>query len=260
LKFVPNFSRGSGSVYNAKFGRAMKKHMQLTAFGTRHTVCLDFENVDGRCSLLEGNPSLQKLILAMQTRPRPTPPAGSKQTPHIPGPVFLSIDAATRHTDCGSFVISYTADSAVEAEEKLKNLLSYLIHEHGESATNWFSTNAIGRTDSMKWDKETDQPITTEEMDLNLLLDDDVDWTANMDAADITFKSTQIEVTLARPSLLHRVSNNPLNGETNSVQTFHQGVTNLPSNVDGDASANRDAAIGDDSVAGDLEESPVGAV
>ena len=260
MKFVPNFSRGSGSVYNAKFGRAVQKHMQLTAFGTRHTVCSEFENVDSRCSLLTGNPSLRKLILAMQTRPRPTPPAGSKQKPHIPGPVFLSVDAAIRHSDRGCFVVGYTVDNAVEAEEKLKNLLSYLIHEHGESATYWFNTNAISQADSMKWDNETDRPITVEEMDLDLLLDDDVDWTANMDAADITFKPIQIEVNLVRPSLLHRVSNNPLNGEVDSVQTFHQGVSNLPSNMDGDDSANRAAVIGDDSDAGDLEGSPAPAV
>jgi hypothetical protein len=157
MKFVPNFSRGSGSVYNAKFGRAIQKHMQLTAFGTHHTVCLDFKNVDSRCSLLAGNPSLRKLILAMQTRLRPTPPAGSKQPPHIPGPVFLSVDAAIQHSDHGSFVVGYTINNAVEAEEKLKNLLSYLIHEHRESATYWFSTNAIGRADGMKWDNETDR-------------------------------------------------------------------------------------------------------
>jgi hypothetical protein len=230
MKCVPNFSRGSGSVYNAKFGRAIQKHMQLTAFGTRHTVYSDFENVDCRCSLLEGNPSLCKLILAMQTCPHPTPPAGSKQPPHIPGPVFLSVDTAIRHSNRGSFVVEYTVDGAVEAAEKLKNLLSYLIHEHGESATVWFSTNPIGRAEGIKWDKENNWPITAEEMDLDLLLNDDLDWTANLDAADITFKPIQVKVNLARPSLLHRVSNNPLTGEVNSMQMFHQGVSNLPSN------------------------------
>jgi hypothetical protein len=262
VKFVSNFSWGSGSVYNAKFGRAIQKHMQLTAFGTRHTVYSDFENVDCRCSLLEGNPSLRKLILAMQTCPHPTPPAGSKQPPHIPGPVFLSVDTAIRHSNRGSFVVEYTVDGAVEAAEKLKNLLSYLIHEHGESATVWFSTNPIGRAEGIKWDKENNWPITAEEMDLNLLLNDDVDWiwTTNMDSVDITFKKIQVEVNLARPSLLHRVSNNPFNGKVDSVQTFHQGVSNLLSNMDGDDSANRAAVIGDDSVAGDLEGSPAGAV
>jgi hypothetical protein len=164
--------------------------------------------------------------------------------------VYLSIDATIRHSDRGSFVVGYTIDNAVEAEEKLKKLLSYLIHEHGESATYWFSTNAIGQAKGMKWDKENDRPITAEEMDLDLLLNDDADWTANMDAADITFIPIQVEVNLARPSLLHRVSNNALNGEVDSEQTFHQGVSNLPSNMDGDDSANRAAVIGDDSVSG----------
>jgi hypothetical protein len=260
MKFVPIFSRGSSSVYNAKFGCAVQKHMQLTAFGTHHTVCSNFENVNSRCSLLAGNPSLRKLILAMQTRPHPTPPEGSKQPPHIPGLVFLSVDAASWHSNRSSFVVRYTINNAVKAEEKLKNLLSYLIHEHGESATYWFRTNAIGRADGMKWDNENDRPITAEEMDLDLLLNNDVDWTANMDAADIAFKPIQVEVNLARPSLLHRVSNNPLNGKVDSVQTFHQGVSNLLSNMEGDDSANRAAVIGDDSVAGDLEGSPAGAV
>jgi hypothetical protein len=114
MKFVPNFSQGSGSIYNAKFGHAIQKQMQLTAFGTRHTVCLDFKNVDSQCSLLAGNPSLCKLIQAMQMRPHPTPPAGSKQPPHIPGPVFVSIDAAIWHSDCGSFVVGYTIDTQLK--------------------------------------------------------------------------------------------------------------------------------------------------
>ena len=105
-----------------------------------------------------------------------------------------------------------------------------------------------------------DGPITIDELDLDELLDDEMDWVANMDAADISFKTKKVEVTLARPSLLHKVSNNPLNGEADSVLTFHPGVTNLPPSMDGDNSANRAAGIGDDSVAGDLEGSPAGAV
>jgi hypothetical protein len=112
----------------------------------------------------------------------------------------------------------------------------------------------------MQWDTENDRPITIEELDLDTLLEDDLDWVANMDAADISFKSKQVEVTLARPSLLHKVSNNPLLGEADSVQMFHQGVTNLPTSMDGDNSANHAAAIGDNSIAGDLEGSPAGAV
>jgi hypothetical protein len=257
LKFIPNFTRGNGSVYNVKFGRAVQKHMQLTAFGTRNSTSSDFENIDSSCSMLTGNPTLRNLILGMKTRPRPPVKAGTAAP--TPGPVFLSVDPATRHSDRGSFVVTYTVDNAVEAEEKLKNLLSYLLQAHGESATYWFNPTAIERADNMSWDKVNDRPITVEEIDLDTLLDDDLDWVANMDSVDISFNST-VEVSLTRPSLLHKVSNNPFNGEADSVQTFHPGVTNLPPNMDGDNSANRAAGIGDDSVAGDLEGSPAPAV
>jgi hypothetical protein len=258
--FIPNFTRGNGGVYNIKFGRAVRKHMQLTTFGTRHSLSLDFDNLDARCSLLPGKPTLCKLILGMKTRVSTTPPAGSKE-PHPPSTVFLSIDPAVRFSDRGSFVVTYTIDNAEEAEEKLKNLLSYLVHEHGESATYWFSSTAIERADSMKWDDVNERPITVDEMGLDELLADEMDWMANMEEADISFKTKKVEVTLVRPSLLqHKVSNNPLNGEVDFVLTFHHGVSNLPTDTDGDNSANRAAEIGDNSDAGDLEGSPAEAV
>ena len=259
MKFIPNFTRGNGGVYNIKFGRAVRKHMQLTTFGTRHSNSLDFDNLDAQCSLLPGAPTLRQLILAMTTRDSTITPARS-EVPRPPSKVFLSVDAAVRFSDRGSFVVTYTVDNAEEAEEKLKNLLSYLVHAHGESATYWFSSSAIERADSMKWDAVNHWPITVDELDLDDLLDNEMDWVANMDAADISFKTKTVEVTLARPSLLQRVSNNPLNGETDSVITFHPGVTNLPPTMEGDNSANRAAGIGDDSVAGDPEGSPAGAV
>jgi hypothetical protein len=157
-------------------------------------------------------------------------------------------------------VVTYTIDNAEEAEEKLKNLLSYLINAHGESAIYWFSPTAMTCADRMTWDEVNHRPITIDELDLGALLDDDLDWVANMDAADISFKPAQVEVTLMRPSLLYKVSNNPFLGETDSVQTFHHGVSNLPTHMDGDNSANRAAEIGDNSDAGDLEGSPAGAV
>jgi hypothetical protein len=107
MKFVPNFARGNGKVYNEKFGRAVQKHMQLTAFGTRSTLSSEFDNIDSRCALLTNNPSLRKLILTMTTRPKVLVPGA----PAIPsGPVFLSVDPATRHSDRGSFVVTYTID------------------------------------------------------------------------------------------------------------------------------------------------------
>jgi hypothetical protein len=172
----------------------------------------------------------------------------------------LSIDAATRQAGKGSFVITYTVGNAEEAEEKIKNLLSYLIHEHGDSATYWFTPTAIDRADSMKWDEVNDRPITADELGLDELLDEDLDWVANMEEADRTFKPTQVEVVLQRPSLLHKVSNNPFLGEADSVQTFHQGVNHLPPIEDGDDSANRDAVMVDNSDAGDPGGSLAGAV
>jgi hypothetical protein len=88
---------------------------------------------------------------------------------------FLSLNVATRHLDQGSFVVTYTIDNAEEAKEKLKNLLSYLLHAHGDSTTYWFSPTAIKRADHMKWDDANDRPITAKELDLDELLDDDLD-------------------------------------------------------------------------------------
>jgi hypothetical protein len=52
MKFVPNFSRGNGKVFNKKFSQADQKHMQLTTFGTQHTTYSDFNNIDSCCQLL----------------------------------------------------------------------------------------------------------------------------------------------------------------------------------------------------------------
>jgi hypothetical protein len=233
--------------------------MQLTAFGTRSTLSSDFENLDAPNNMLKLNPTLRKLMLRMKTRSSPIPASGAT-TPNTSSPLFLSIDAATRHADKGSFVITYTVGNAEEAEEKIKNLLSYLIHEHGDSATYWFTPTAIDRADSMKWDEVNDRPITADELGLDELLDEDLDWVANMEEADRTFKPAQVEVVLQRPSLLHKVSNNPFLGEADSVQTFHQGVNHLPPIEDGDDSANRDAVMVDNSGAGGPGGSLAGAV
>jgi hypothetical protein len=256
MKFVPNYAKGQGMVYNTKFGHAVRKHMKLTAFGIRSSNSSDFDDLDARCEPMTGKPTLRQLILAMRTRPTPAPTDGSP--PKATTPVFLSIDPATRHSDRGSFVATYTIDNAVEAEEKLRNLLSYLIHEHGDSATYWFNPVALERADNMAWDDENERPITIEEMDLDDLLEDDLDWVANLDAADITFRS-RVEVTLTRPSLLQNVSNNPLRGETDSVQTFHRGSP-LPTNMAGDNSDHRDAEMSANSIAGDSQGSLADAV
>jgi hypothetical protein len=40
----------------------------------------------------------------------------------------------------------------------------------------------------MKWDEVNQRSITIDELDLDKLLDDEIDWVINMDAADISFK------------------------------------------------------------------------
>jgi hypothetical protein len=250
MKFIPNFSKGQGVAYNSKFSHAVQKHMKLTAFGTRHSLTYEFSDLDTRCDMLEGSPSLRELILSMRTRLKPAP--ANESTPPTPTPVFLSIDPNTRHSERGSFVATYTVDNAEEAEEKLRNLLSYLSHEYGDSASYWFSATAIERADNMAWDDEQQRPITTEELDLDALLDDDLDWIANVEEAQKTFQPT-VEVTLERPSILRKVSNNPMAGEADSVKTFN--VTQLPAGNDGENSDSRDAESGDSAVAGDPEGS-----
>jgi hypothetical protein len=66
-------------------------------------------------------------------------------------------------------------------------------------------------------------------------------------------KSGIIKVTPTNKTLLQKVSNNPFLGEADSVKTFY-AVTDLPAETDGDNSANREAEMGDTSVAGDSEE------
>jgi hypothetical protein len=62
-----------------------------------------------------------------------------------------------------------------------------------------------------------------------------------------------VEVTLERPSILRKVSNNPMAGEADSVKTFN--VTQLPAGHDGENSDSRDAESGDSAVAEDPEGS-----
>ena len=110
----------------------------------------------------------------------------------------------------------------------------------------------------MKWDEANDRPISAEEMDLDALLEDDLDWVVNLDATDILFKA--VEITLERPSLLHRVSNNPLNGDVDSVKSSFHKVTDLPDQEEGETSNHRDAEMGDNTTAGDSEGSLANAV
>jgi hypothetical protein len=157
-------------------------------------------------------------------------------------------------------VVTYTVNNAPEAEEKLKNILSYLVQSHGESSLYWFTATAIEQADQIKWDNVNERSITVEEMELDDLLDGDMDWVANMDEAALSFGAKlTVDISLVRLSLLRKVSNNPFAGEMDSVRTFY-AVNDLPVEKDGDTSANRDAGSVDTSVAGGPEGSLAGAV
>ena len=54
MKFIPNFSKGQGVVYNRKFSHVVQKHMKLMAFGTHTSTTADFGDLDSRCDTTEG--------------------------------------------------------------------------------------------------------------------------------------------------------------------------------------------------------------
>jgi hypothetical protein len=86
-------------------------------------------------------------------------------------------------------LVTYKVDNAVEAEEKLKHLLSYFIHDYGDSSTLWFLPTAIERADGMKWDAINHRPISAFEEELDGILDDDdLDWVANLEDMDKTLR------------------------------------------------------------------------
>jgi hypothetical protein len=254
MKFIPQYERGYGRVYDEKFQRAVQKHMQLTAFGIRSFTTDDFEHLDSRNESLPDSPSLRTLLLNLKTRPASStttqpPPAATTPTPSptttstpTPQPLFLAIDPATKHADLGSYVVTYMIANASDAEERLRHLLPYLSKDHGDETCYWFSAMAIECTKEVKWDEVNQWPISIEEMDLDALLDDDdVDWINGMDAAQISFAPAVAEE-LALPSRAHHVSNNPLAGDTDSVVTFYQ-ASDLPA-TDGDSGNHCNAEVG----------------
>jgi hypothetical protein len=118
MKYIPNFTRGQGSVYNMKFSRAVQKHMQLTAFGTRSTLSSDFENLDAPNNMLKSHPTLRKLILGMKTRPHQTPTSGAL-TPNTSSPLFCR-STLQRGTTTGAVLSSPTPS---KMQKKLRKRL-----------------------------------------------------------------------------------------------------------------------------------------
>jgi hypothetical protein len=176
--------------------------------------------------------------------------------PKAPLPVFLSIDRSQRRADRGAYVFTFTQAHAVEAEEKLKFLLNYLEHHYGTSAvSHWFTQDACDRAEEVIWDNDTDRPISREELDLDELLDEELDFCDDLDDARYQFESAKISV--ERPQRFQQVQNNPLEGDEESVTTFYH-VSDLPV-LDGDSRV-AEPAIGGASVAGDSHGSSADSV
>jgi hypothetical protein len=171
------------------------------------------------------------------SEPAPTPAPSPAPNP-APQRLFLAVDPATKNSDLGCFVVTYTIANAPEAEERLRHLLIYLSKAHGEEVDYWFSAMAIERAKEVKWDEVHQRPISVEETDLDDLLLDDIDWTDTLDASQISFAPAASEE-LARPPRAHLVSNNPFEGENDSVGTFYH-ASDLPA-PDGENSDHRNA-------------------
>lgn len=136
-----------------------------------------------------------------------------KTHPKVVTPII--IDPVMRHNAHRSFVATSwptpaaMIDNAVKAEEILSTTSS--IYE--ESTTYWFSAPAMinKHADHMIWDDATnDRLITAEETDLNDLLYDNLDWTAKLDAVDISFKPKVKLPSAGHLSFRKQVSNNLL--------------------------------------------------
>ena len=164
-----------------------------------------------------------------------------------PRKLFLSIDLGHQGNSKGGYVFTFASDIADEAREVVTNLLSYLIHAHGESATLWFTPSACDRADTMIWDEAEGRPVSTEEVDMDDMLDEDFEW-----AADLEDFQSKISIEgPIRPA--RKIKNNPFIGETDSVSSKFHPSTDLSD--DGEDAADHGRTGGGPAIAGDFDES-----
>ena len=224
MRFIPQFRRGQGETYNRKHEKSVQKHMKITTFGVKLAKTVDLRDIDSPCDLLDGSPTGRQLIMGLTL----DLPGTTNETdgPRTPLPVFLSIDRSQRKGERGTYVVTFTQSNAVEAEEKLRYLLTYLEHQYNSShVSHWFTQDACERAEEVIWDDETNRPISRAEMDLDELLDEDIDWLDDLDDAKLHFEAATI--TVDRPKRFQKVQSNPLEGDAESLQTFYQG-SDLP--------------------------------
>ena len=93
-------------------------------------------------------PTLREMILTIK----------SVKFPHIS--LFHAVDRTwNRMRYRGEFTFLYMPHLADEAELMMKNLLTYLQHQHGDQIYNYFTTEARGDLEGDKWDAKTNQIV-----------------------------------------------------------------------------------------------------
>jgi hypothetical protein len=202
--------RGCGSIFQAKYQEATLKHMKVTHFGTASSTTFDFTGLDKKCNLMEGKPTIRSLILGIKAK-------GTED------PLFLAVNSATKPHEKGGFVITYQKRYEQEAVEKINNLAAYFKHRFGSEALERFTQEAVDTAETTIWDTENDRPITAEEMFLEEIVEEEINWIANLD--DVTFANTsEAEVILERPAKLSASHPRmPTSTDADTIVTFHPG-------------------------------------
>ena len=184
--------------------------MKVTYFGTGSQTTFDFSNPNKLCHILEGSPMICTLLLSIM--------AWNSTTP-----LFLSIDPTWKSQECGGFVIAFAKQHKMEAVEKISSLLAFFKHRFGEASLEYFAQEALNQAEMTQWDMEHDHLITQEEMFLDDIVAEEIEWIDNL--KDAQFASpTDTPILLDHPSiLLIPHPELPANTDANTVQTFFPG-------------------------------------
>jgi hypothetical protein len=224
-RLIPMLPYGVNSIFLAKYQEATLKHMKLTHYGTGNVTTFAFASPDKQCNLMPDRASIRSMILRI--RARATDP---------PQPLFLALNPATKPQEKGGFVITYSKAHESEAVEKISNIAAFFLHHYGAESLERFTAEACEQANLTKWDAANDRPITLEEQDLEAVMDEEIEWLANLD--DINFgKQPNVEVVLDRPlpANASRVNPHPTSADADTVGTFfpRQKITTQEDDSDG---------------------------
>ena len=164
---IPPLPYLASLIFQQKYKDATIKHMKVMHFGTSSQNTFDFSNLDKPCHVLEGSPTIQKLLLSIATWNSTTP-------------LFLSVNPAWKSQERGGFVIACTKQHEMEAVEKISSLLAFFKHHFREASLEHFAQEALNQAEMTQWDMEHDHPIIQEEMFLNNIAVEDDDVTETL--------------------------------------------------------------------------------